>query len=139
MPATAPRPLTCWSTRSRGCRRQPGGTPRVHSTLRWQHALPLLALPPPRQAAAHAQLPRRVSRSPRLLQLVLRRRMGLFLSRKRLGLGRRLIMHAIDFMRDQGIKLAQIETMASNDVGQYLYPSCGFQEVGRQVHYAMEL
>ena len=56
-----------------------------------------------------------------------------------LGLGRRLIQHALDYFRQSGMKIAQIETMASNDVGQYLYPSCGFQEVGRQVHYAMEL
>lgn len=56
-----------------------------------------------------------------------------------LGLGRRLIQHALDFMRDEGMKLAQIETMASNAIGQHLYPSCGFEEVGRQVHYAMKL
>jgi ribosomal protein S18 acetylase RimI-like enzyme len=56
-----------------------------------------------------------------------------------LGLGRRLIMHAIDYMREQGMKIAQIETMASNAIGQHLYPSCGFEEVGRQVHYALKL
>ncbi|MBE2286721.1 MAG: GNAT family N-acetyltransferase [Prosthecobacter sp.] len=56
-----------------------------------------------------------------------------------LGLGRRLINHAVDYMRAQGMKLAQIETMASNAIGQHLYPSCGFEEVGRQVHYAMRL
>lgn len=56
-----------------------------------------------------------------------------------LGLGRRLIQHAIDYMREQGMKLAQIETMASNAIGQHLYPSCGFEEVARQVHYAMRL
>jgi len=56
-----------------------------------------------------------------------------------LGLGRRLIMHAIDYMREQGMKIAQIETMASNAIGQHLYPSCGFEEVGKQVHYAMKL
>lgn len=56
-----------------------------------------------------------------------------------LGLGRRLIVHALDYMREQGMRLAQIETMASNAIGQHLYPSCGFEEVGRQVHYAMKL
>lgn len=56
-----------------------------------------------------------------------------------LGLGRRLILHALEFMREQGMKVAQIETMASNAIGQHLYPSCGFQEIGRQVHYAMRL
>lgn len=60
-------------------------------------------------------------------------------SARGLGLGRRLIQHALDFMRDEGLKLAQIETMASNAIGQHLYPSCGFEEVGRQVHYAMKL
>lgn len=56
-----------------------------------------------------------------------------------LGLGRRLIHHALDYFREQGMKLAQIETMASNVIGQNLYPSCGFEEIGRQVHFAMRL
>lgn len=56
-----------------------------------------------------------------------------------LGLGRRLILHALDYFRSEGLNLAQIETMASNAIGQHLYPSCGFEEVGRQVHYAMRL
>jgi ribosomal protein S18 acetylase RimI-like enzyme len=29
--------------------------------------------------------------------------------------------------------------MASNAIGQHLYPSCGFEEVARQVHFAMKL
>ncbi|WP_395745882.1 GNAT family N-acetyltransferase [Prosthecobacter sp.] len=60
-------------------------------------------------------------------------------SARGLGLGRRLIQHALDYMRGEGMKLAQIETMASNAIGQHLYPSCGFEEVARQVHYAMKL
>lgn len=56
-----------------------------------------------------------------------------------LGLGRRLIHHALDYFRRTGMKVAQIETMASNATGQHLYPSCGFEEVARQVHYAMKL
>ncbi len=55
------------------------------------------------------------------------------------GLGRRLILHALDYFRAQGMTLGKIETMASNPIGQTLYPSCGFEEVGRQVHYAMRL
>lgn len=55
------------------------------------------------------------------------------------GLGRRLIEHALDHLRRQGMKLAQIETMSSNPIGQHLYPACGFEEVARQVHYAMRL
>ncbi|WP_395736151.1 GNAT family N-acetyltransferase [Prosthecobacter sp.] len=60
-------------------------------------------------------------------------------SARGLGLGRRLIQHVLDYMREEGMKLAQIETMASNAIGQHLYPSCGFEEVARQVHYAMRL
>lgn len=56
-----------------------------------------------------------------------------------LGLGRRLIEHALEYFRREGMGLAKIETMASNPIGQKLYPSCGFEEVGRQVHYAMRL
>lgn len=56
-----------------------------------------------------------------------------------LGLGRRLIHHALDYFRHEGLEVAVIETMASNLVGQHLYPSCGFEEVARQVHYAMRL
>lgn len=56
-----------------------------------------------------------------------------------LGLGRRLIEHALEYLRNEGLHIAMIETMASNSVGQHLYPSCGFEEVARQVHYAMKL
>lgn len=55
------------------------------------------------------------------------------------GLGRRLIEHALDYFRREGMGLAKIETMASNPIGQKLYPACGFEEVGRQVHYALRL
>ena len=55
------------------------------------------------------------------------------------GLGRRLIEHALGSFREEGMGLAKIETMASNPIGQKLYPACGFEEVGRQVHYAMRL
>lgn len=60
-------------------------------------------------------------------------------SARGLGLGRRMIQHALDVMRSEGMKIAQIETMTSNAIGQHLYPSCGFEEVARQVHYAMHL
>ena len=60
-------------------------------------------------------------------------------SARGLGLGRRLIHHALDYFREQGVKVAKIETMASNMIGQHLYPSCGFEEIGRQVHFAMRL
>ena len=56
-----------------------------------------------------------------------------------LGLGRRLIHHALDYFRECHLKVAKIETMASNVIGQSLYPSCGFEEIGRQVHFAARL
>jgi ribosomal protein S18 acetylase RimI-like enzyme len=55
------------------------------------------------------------------------------------GLGRQLIEHALQYFRQQGMSFAVIETMAYNEVGNHLYPSCGFIEVGRQVHFARKL
>jgi ribosomal protein S18 acetylase RimI-like enzyme len=55
------------------------------------------------------------------------------------GIGRKLIDRAIGFFKDIGLHQAKIETLASNQVGQHLYPSCGFREVERQVHYIMPL
>jgi ribosomal protein S18 acetylase RimI-like enzyme len=55
------------------------------------------------------------------------------------GLGRRLIEHALDHFRASGMTVARIETLDQNLVGQYLYPSVGFQEIARQVHFAMPL
>ena len=55
------------------------------------------------------------------------------------GIGRKLIDRALVFFKDIGLHQAKIETLASNQVGQHLYPSCGFREVERQVHYIMPL
>jgi len=55
------------------------------------------------------------------------------------GLGRKLIDHALAYFRQAGMEYAMIETMAYNEVGNHLYPSCGFQEVGRQIHFAKKL
>ncbi len=55
------------------------------------------------------------------------------------GLGRRLMEHALDYFRREGMAFAMIETMTNNAAGQHLYPSCGFVEAGRQIHYAMKL
>jgi ribosomal protein S18 acetylase RimI-like enzyme len=55
------------------------------------------------------------------------------------GLGRKLIEHALNYLRQEGMTFAVIETMAYNEVGNHLYPSCGFVEVGRQVHFARKL
>jgi ribosomal protein S18 acetylase RimI-like enzyme len=55
------------------------------------------------------------------------------------GLGRRLIEHALDYFRSEKLAYAMIETMAQNEVGQGLYPACGFMEVARQIHFARRL
>ena len=55
------------------------------------------------------------------------------------GLGRALLQHALDFFRRSGMQVAKIETLDQNPIGQSLYPTLGFQEVARQIHYAMRL
>ena len=55
------------------------------------------------------------------------------------GLGRLLIERALAYFRGLGLSHARIETLEQNPVGQYLYPACGFQEFGRQIHYALDL
>jgi ribosomal protein S18 acetylase RimI-like enzyme len=55
------------------------------------------------------------------------------------GLGRRLIEHALDRFRAAGMTVGRIETLEQNAIGRQLYPSLGFLEVARQIHYAMPL
>lgn len=55
------------------------------------------------------------------------------------GIGRMLLLHAIDYLRVSGMEVAKIETLAQNAVGQAFYPQLGFIEVARQIHYAMRL
>ncbi len=55
------------------------------------------------------------------------------------GLGRRLIEHALAHFRSAGMTIAKIETLEQNAVGRHLYPSVGFVEVARQIHYAIAL
>jgi ribosomal protein S18 acetylase RimI-like enzyme len=55
------------------------------------------------------------------------------------GLGRRLLEHALARCRAEGMTVAKIETLEQNAVGRHLYPSLGFREVCRQIHYAMPL
>jgi len=55
------------------------------------------------------------------------------------GLGRALLLHALAFFRERGMVVAKIETLERNPIGQALYPSLGFVEVARQIHFAMRL
>ena len=55
------------------------------------------------------------------------------------GIGRGLIEHAIGYFRQLNVAQVRIETLEQNQVGQTLYPSLGFREVARQIHYGMNL
>jgi ribosomal protein S18 acetylase RimI-like enzyme len=55
------------------------------------------------------------------------------------GLGHRLIQHALDYFRREGLAYAMIETLQGNEIGAHLYPACGFVEVARQIHFALKL
>jgi ribosomal protein S18 acetylase RimI-like enzyme len=55
------------------------------------------------------------------------------------GLGRQLIERALEYFRETGLEYAMIETMAQNEIGNQVYPACGFVEVARQVHFARRL
>ena len=56
-----------------------------------------------------------------------------------MGVGRALLERALEFFRERGMEVAKIETLEQNPVGQKLYPSLGFREVARQIHFAMRL
>ena len=53
------------------------------------------------------------------------------------GIGRKLIETAIAYLKDEGMEHVRIETLEQNVVGSHFYPSCGFKEVGRQIHYIL--
>ena len=55
------------------------------------------------------------------------------------GIGRRLLHEALAYFRRCGLTQAKIETLTTNEVGMRLYPSLGFREVARQIHYVMPL
>jgi ribosomal protein S18 acetylase RimI-like enzyme len=55
------------------------------------------------------------------------------------GVGRKLLEFALDYFRQHKLAVARIETLDQNAVGQHLYPSVGFTEVARQIHFAVRL
>jgi ribosomal protein S18 acetylase RimI-like enzyme len=55
------------------------------------------------------------------------------------GLGRGLILRALDHFRSLGLVQARIDTLECNEVGKHLYPAVGFKEVVREIHYFMSL
>ncbi len=60
-------------------------------------------------------------------------------SHRNQGLGRQLIEHAFAHFRSAGLSHAKIETLAQNAIGHHLYPSLGFLEVARQIHFVAKL
>src|SRR5262245_17307164 len=60
-------------------------------------------------------------------------------SHRNQGLGRTLIEYALNHFRAAGLTHAKIETLAQNAIGNHLYPSLGFVEVARQVHFIAKL
>ena len=56
-----------------------------------------------------------------------------------LGIGRKLLEYAKEHFRQLGLSVVRIETLAHNDVGNHLYRSVGFEEVARQIHFALPL
>ena len=55
------------------------------------------------------------------------------------GIGKQLMERAFTYFRDGGMEVVKIETLDQNPVGQVFYPSMGFEEVARQIHYAKKL
>ena len=55
------------------------------------------------------------------------------------GIGRALMQTALNWLRDEGMECAKIETLEQNAVTPHFYPSVGFEEVARQIHYLMRL
>ncbi len=63
--------------------------------------------------------------------------LGVLPAHQKSGTGRKLIETAIAYLKDEGMEYVRIETLEQNVVGSHFYPSCGFKEVGRQIHYIL--
>lgn len=55
------------------------------------------------------------------------------------GYAHRLIEHALAYMKDQGMEVAKIETLEGNAKGEHIFPTMGFKEVIRQIHFFKKL
>ncbi len=55
------------------------------------------------------------------------------------GIGKKLLAAALERLRKNGMLYARIETLEQNTRCLAFYPSMGFQEIGRQVHYIKPL
>ncbi|HUF63230.1 MAG TPA: GNAT family N-acetyltransferase [Verrucomicrobiales bacterium] len=55
------------------------------------------------------------------------------------GIARSLLEHLLNWFTAEGMEAAKIETLEQNAVGNRFYPSLGFEEVARQVHFVKQL
>lgn len=55
------------------------------------------------------------------------------------GLGRQLLLHAMDHLRLAGLTHARIATLVQNEIGIHLYTDLGFREISRQIHFVARL
>lgn len=65
--------------------------------------------------------------------------LGVLPAHRGAGIGRQLIERATAYAKVEGMLYLRIETLDQNPIGQYLYPSAGFVEIARQVHYIKPL
>ncbi|MEZ4676813.1 MAG: GNAT family N-acetyltransferase [Caldilineaceae bacterium] len=65
--------------------------------------------------------------------------LGVLPAHRGAGLGRQLIETATAYAKAEGMAYLRIETLDQNPIGQYLYPSAGFEEIARQIHYIKPL
>ena len=65
--------------------------------------------------------------------------MAVFPEHQGKGIGRALMVAALDYLEASGMVMARIETLDNNAVGAAFYPRTGFREVARQIYYAMPL
>lgn len=58
---------------------------------------------------------------------------------RRKGIARALFQEAFGYFKAEGMLYSKIEALQQNEIGLSLYPSLGYEEVARQIHYFMKL
>ena len=58
---------------------------------------------------------------------------------RRKGIAKALFEAAFGYFRAQGMVYTKIEALEQNEIGLSFYPSLGYEEVAKQVHYFMKL
>jgi len=55
------------------------------------------------------------------------------------GVGKALMQAALAYLKAAGMAAVKIETLEQNRIGRKFYPSAGFVEIARQIHYVKKL